>query len=100
MLYQSILQIGLHKRKSKNVFFFSNLQMIWTVSTSTSFMSCNKQTINKLFLASWHHNLIIGFLSLSYAMALEAELFMVILKKNLCKSKVSLENGWKIHFCH
>jgi hypothetical protein len=28
MLYQSILQIGLHKRKSKNVFFFSNLQMI------------------------------------------------------------------------
>jgi hypothetical protein len=50
----------------------SNLQMIWTIFSSTSFMNLNKQTINKLFLASWRHNLIVGFLSLSYAMTLKA----------------------------
>jgi len=48
-------------------------------------------------VASWHHNLVIGFSSLSFSMALEVWFFMANLKRDVYKPKLSPKSGSKTH---
>ncbi len=65
----------------ENVFSSSTFLMIWTMASLATFMNSKKQTTNRLFVASWHHNLVNGFASLVCTMALETWFFMVNFKK-------------------
>jgi hypothetical protein len=60
-------------------------------------MNSKRWATSRLFVTSWCHNLVIGFSSIGYVVALVAWFFMVNLKRELCNSKTSLESGSKTH---
>jgi len=62
-----------------------------------SFMNSKRWIDNNFIVASWNHNLMIGFSSLGSSMVLGAWIFVVSLKRDVCRSKVSPKSGSKTH---
>jgi hypothetical protein len=96
MFYQTILKFRLHENQCENFSLIFNTTNDLDNGWLRKLYGLKRWTDNNFFVASWNHNLMIGFSSLGSSMILGAWVFVISLKRDVCNPKYPLKVGQKL----